>query len=214
MYTKLRNYGVRIVLLLLLMVANSFLLAQVKGEWRMGLCYAYASQASFPFNSSDYQYRQHLIGLETEWFFNVQNKFRWSCSARLIMGEGMHKMLNPQFIKGSSDYADYLRYRYMKYKALREYGMDLGLNALWAFKDCLGMRFEFGLGSLHTDRDTERLAYGFTFSERLALGLQYRLGYFDLSTVLGVRHVSNANLKRPNGGHNSSYLEFKIKYPL
>jgi hypothetical protein len=61
-----------------------------------------------------------------------------------------------------------------------------------------------------SDRETERLAKGFAFSNVLALGFVYKIKRFEFNIKPNVRHVSNAGLSSPNGGFNTKNIEFGV----
>jgi hypothetical protein len=124
-------------------------------------------------------------------------------------------MLNPYFIK-ASDGSDYLAQReyYMQNRIITDYALNIGFVTRYNFNNIWSTYFLFSTGPTWIDRDTERQAKGFAFSNVLSIGMAYNSGRFRFEMGPGVRHVSNANTHFPNGGHNSSTLDFGITYLL
>ena len=58
------------------------------------------------------------------------------------------------------------------------------------------------------------LIAGFAFADVVALGLGYQAGKLFFEITTGLRHVSNADLKYPNSGHNSSNIDLSISVIL
>ena len=122
-----------------------------------------------------------------------------------------HQLLNEFFVQ-PKDGADYLEQReiFTKEKTITEYIINIGFLIRYDLFERFNL-FLFGsIGPMFSDTETERLAKGFAFADVVALGLGYKVGKFVFEIRPGLRHVSNADLKYPNSGHNCSHINFGI----
>lgn len=62
------------------------------------------------------------------------------------------------------------------------------------------------------DTETERLARGFAFSDFIAAGAAFKTRSLLFELRPGLRHVSNADLKFPNCGHNGTTIDIAVSY--
>lgn len=86
-----------------------------------------------------------------------------------------------------------------------EFGLNLGIRNYIKINEGFYFYQMLGSGPHYISADVGRQANGFIFSDNLALGTLLRLnarGLF-LNFQYVQRHISNANLKAPNGGVNS-----------
>ena len=85
-----------------------------------------------------------------------------------------------------------------------EYGLNLGIRNYIKINDGFYLYQMLGLGPHYISADVVRQASGFIFSDNLALGTFLRLNKKNLFLNFQYvqRHISNANLKAPNGGIN------------
>ncbi len=65
-----------------------------------------------------------------------------------------------------------------------------------------------------TNKETERLAKGFAFSDIFGFGFQYKMDRLVFEIRPGIRHVSNLDFQFPNCGHNSTTIDFGILFPV
>jgi hypothetical protein len=70
----------------------------------------------------------------------------------------------------------------------------------------------FGLGVAYIDKDTERLAQGFTFIENISLGVAYPFKSSEIYIGGQIGHVSNFDFQLPNSGYDT--LGFEIGYRI
>lgn len=89
-----------------------------------------------------------------------------------------------------------------------EFGLNLGLLFRRNFlDDLLGVYVLMSVGPHYISDSPTRQDSGFIFSDNLSLGMTLRLSknnYIDVRP--GIRHISNAGLKRKNGGINDLNL--------
>lgn len=86
-----------------------------------------------------------------------------------------------------------------------EFGLNLGIRNYVKINDGFYFYQMLGSGPHYISAKVGRQASGFIFSDNLALGAFLRLNKKDLFLNIQYvqRHISNANLKAPNGGVNS-----------
>ncbi|MEE2801006.1 MAG: acyloxyacyl hydrolase, partial [Bacteroidota bacterium] len=68
------------------------------------------------------------------------------------------------------------------------------------------------IGPMYGTQTTERLKRGFSFSDVLSIGTQYQVDEHEFIITYSLRHTSNAGLKFPNSGHNSSGFQISYAY--
>jgi hypothetical protein len=86
-----------------------------------------------------------------------------------------------------------------------EFGLNLGIRNYVKINEGFYFYQMLGSGPHYISAKVKRQASGFIFSDNLALGTLLRLnrkGWF-LNFQYVQRHISNANLKKPNSGVNS-----------
>ena len=94
-------------------------------------------------------------------------------------------------------------------KQLKE--AEFGINVAFRYKYQLAETFYFygqlGSGPHFITIPTERQAHGFIFSDNLAFGLsKIMANNWMLNTEFRIRHISNANVMKPNRGMNNLFL--------
>jgi hypothetical protein len=182
---------------------------------RIGFSYMTGKQPFFPFSSPDYTYS--LNGYKI--LFNRELKRKGRVIYEIQVEPGFyiarHRLLNEYFIQPEWG-PDYLEKRvyFMEGVSIREYALNIGLQARYLVSDRIGLFALGSIGPMISDTKTERLAKGFAFSDIISLGVSYKCKKLLFEIKPGLRHVSNANLKKPNSGHNSSNIEFTISHIL
>jgi hypothetical protein len=86
-----------------------------------------------------------------------------------------------------------------------EFGLNLGLRNYVKINDGFYFYQMLGSGPHYISAKVGRQASGFIFSDNLAVGTLFRLAqqHILVNVQYVQRHISNANLKSPNGGVNS-----------
>lgn len=86
-----------------------------------------------------------------------------------------------------------------------EFGLNLGIRNYVKINDGFYFYQMLGSGPHFISAKVKRQASGFIFSDNLAIGSLIRLAQQNvlLNVQYVQRHISNANLKSPNGGVNS-----------
>lgn len=101
---------------------------------------------------------------------------------------------------------------------LRSQEIGMGAGVIFSYNlvdDLLNTYFLVSTGPHYSQKSPDRQISGFMFNSNLDIGviiyMQNNLS-FDIRT--GFRHLSNANLKIPNGGINNWIISFGILYNL
>jgi len=217
------NFKVLFLTLVLSVISIHFssLLAQESSkkkrfkELRIGLNYGQASQARFPFNNDNYFYENTYLKGQINYLLREKNKFRLEVNIEPSIYFSEHQLLNPFFIQPSRG-DDFLeqRERFTQRKRFNEYALNFGLITRYEFIKNLSGYLLFSVGPMIGTEDTERLRSGFAFSDIFGIGASYRQKKIVFDFRFTLRHSSNANLSRPNNGHNSVGFESGISFFL
>ena len=100
----------------------------------------------------------------------------------------------------------------MPFKSMNEYVLNLGVIYRYYFNSKTSVYGLANVGPMYIDTETERLQKGFAFSDIFALGSNYKFGRISLDVKCLFRHVSNANLQKPNFGYNAIGFELGTYY--
>jgi hypothetical protein len=122
-----------------------------------------------------------------------------------------HRLLDPLYVPtlGNPNYQAQ-RLRFTRGETTREYALNVGLVVRYRATNSLSFFLLASTGPEYSDGATERLAKGLAFSDIVALGVGYRFTTVLVELRLGLRHVSNAHLKFPNGGNNNATIDFAL----
>lgn len=97
-----------------------------------------------------------------------------------------------------------------------EIGISGGVMAAYKlFNEILHIYLLFSLGPHYSKKSPERQVSGFMFNSNYDIGVNIYMRdnlLFDFRT--GFRHLSNANLKNPNGGINNWIISLGLLYQL
>lgn len=204
----------------MILVFNILVSLQLKAQeesksLRLGIDYSMGKQPFFPFSSRDYSYKVNSYKVLINYFLRKTKRFSYELQIEPGIYFAKHQLLNEYFIQ-PKDGADYLELReiFTKEKTITEYALNIGIVIRYNVKERLNFFFLGSIGPMISDTETERLAKGFAFSDIVALGVGYKIGKIMFEISPGLRHVSNANLKKPNSGHNSSNIDFGISLTL
>ena len=181
----------------------------------LGLNYGQASRNTFIYESSDYSYRSQFLKLQLNYLLLMKKKFSYELHLEPGIYFSEHQLLNQWFIQPKSG-GDYLeqRNRFTQERKFNEYALNIGLLIRYALHKDLSLYLLGSIGPMLSEENTERLKKGFAFSDILGLGFCFvrnKIRY-DLRTTL--RHNSNANISKPNNGHDSIGLEMGISFSL
>jgi hypothetical protein len=180
----------------------------------LGLNYGQASQDNFLSHNDNYLYENWFLKFQINYRF-FQKKLSYELLIEPSIYYSEHQLLNKFFIVPESgpDYRE-RQERFTQKRSFEEYALNLGIVVRYSVFENFSTYILGSVGPMIANADTERLKKGFAFSDILGFGLTYqhhRL-FFDLRLTL--RHNSNADLYKPNHGHNSVGLESGIAFQL
>lgn len=185
----------------------------IPSNW--GIHVGYATQQAFPFKNKDYTLTQNniLVCLRLQQF--QLGNFKVDVLSELGYYFSKHQLRNKWFTTTSNfdDFPENFQEKMMVEKNIHQLATHLGITLNWFLSSKIAV-FGYGsVGPMWTSQETERLAAGFAFSDNIGLGmkLKYKKNFW-ISSVLILRHESNANLKFPNSGHNSVGLRLGVMF--
>ena len=185
----------------------------IPSNW--GIHMGYATQQAFPFKNKDYTLTQNniLVCLRLQQF--QLGNFKVDVLSELGYYFSKHQLRNKWFTTTSNfdDFPENFQEKMMVEKNIHQLATHLGITLNWFLSSKIAV-FGYGsVGPMWTSQETERLAAGFAFSDNIGLGmkLKYKKNFW-ISSVLILRHESNANLKFPNSGHNSVGLRLGVMF--
>ncbi|NVN95418.1 MAG: acyloxyacyl hydrolase [Bacteroidetes bacterium] len=93
--------------------------------------------------------------------------------------------------------------------------VEFGINVAIRYKYKIGANSFFysqlGSGPHFITVSTDRQAHGYIFSDNLTIGLSNKIfGTWNLDTEFRIRHISNANVMKPNRGMNNLFIVIGI----
>ena len=182
-----------ILSVLFVIITAGFGTAQVensafKAKTKIGLMYGYGTQQELGM-AADYQY--DVIYYQVQFYRTL---FNWRKTAVELLIQPQYNRTN--FIFGDNEFQN-------------SYGYEFGLNVGFLFRryfadDLVSIYVLISSGPHYASSLPFRQSSGFMFSDNLFLGISVKLNrniYLDLRP--GIRHLSNAGFKRPNGGINN-----------
>jgi hypothetical protein len=186
-----------------------------KHRVRLGFNTGFGIQESFPFNSPDYLYDVQFYKFQINYLVIPRSKWNFELNLEPSYYRVEHQLLNKYYVR-PEEYDDYLdkREEFTKKKNINEYVLNIGLLARYSFCKSMSVYALGSVGPMYSDTDTERMSAGFAFSDIFGLGMSYQIKRFLLDFRYSIRHVSNANIRKPNNGYNSSNIEIGCTYQL
>ncbi|WP_146126683.1 acyloxyacyl hydrolase [Nonlabens agnitus] len=196
-----------------LAIAQIETVANDKGK-RIGLNLGYSQQDRPPFNDEDYAHITRSIKIQL-----AQKVWKKDRQALEILIEPSvyyvnHQLLNLFFIKPDKPNFEAQRALFTQNRSYEEYALNLGLSYSYNLTYDLLAYGLVSIGPMTATADTERQKKGFSFSDVLGAGMRYRIENLSFDLRFSLRHVSNANLRSPNNGHNSAGVELGFSYHL
>lgn len=192
------------------------IIAQTQQEkWKVGFNYGQGSQDKFPFNDSDYSHDVTFYKLRANYRFKEKTKWIFEFNFEANYNVVEHQLLNRFFIQpdvfddvqGAADL-------FTQKRTIKEYVLDMGVVARYKIYNGISAYAIGSVGPMIANKDTERLAKGFAFSDVFGLGISYEFNKFQIDFRYSLRHTSNLEFQQPNSGHNTVNTEFSILYQL
>jgi len=207
----------QISILASLFVLNTFVTrAQINKEnLKFGFAYGFGTENTFPFNSKDYDHSISIYTIKINYLLKEKRKWSFELNIEPSFNIASHQLINKYFIKPSigDNYLE-LRELFTQKREIKEYVLNLGFLIRYKIIKNFSVYNLASVGPMISNKDTERLAKGFAFSDIFALGASYKINKFQLDFRYSVRHTSNFDLKSPNHGHNTTNIEFGILFEL
>ncbi len=198
----------------LLLTSGSLYSQTIERPLRLGVHLGYSQQDIFPFGDEDYSHTSRYIKLQIG--KPIWEKQRQSLEVLIEPSVYFveHQLLNLFFIKPSHPNFQENRALFTQNRSYQEYALNLGLIYAYDLNENFKTYGLISVGPMTATADTERQRKGFSFSDVLGLGMRYELGKWNYDIRFTLRHVSSANLRRPNNGHNSAGFELGFSYNL
>ncbi|WGK64877.1 acyloxyacyl hydrolase [Croceiramulus getboli] len=178
------------------------------GWHRIGFNVGYGNVNNLLFNDEDYAYV--LRTFKGQAYYRIkEGKLDLELLFEPQINQARHELLNMYFVNPED------RERFMQERPINEYLISGGFLVRKTLFNTLEGYVLGSLGLGYIDEASERLAKGFTFVDQISLGISWgfmKNGYIDIRPSF--RHMSNANLKRPNSGYNSLNIEFGIAFDI
>lgn len=182
---------------------------------KVGILFNVNDEENFLFDDKDYFYTSTVV--KSQFFYEL---FDWKkVNFNLIVQPQYHhikhQLLNPFYI--GPEVPNYLikRQEFTQLKSIHLYGLEFGVSIQKQFLKVVTAEITVGLGFAYIDKETERLAKGFTFIENGSFGLSFKTSH-KVSLYIGanIGHVSNFEFKQPNDGYNVVGYELGFRYHL
>lgn len=185
------------------------------GIKRAGVNFSFGTQQFFPYNDPDYNHDVSAYKAQITYAIFKPGVISYELQFEPGIFRARHQLLNVFFVQPDAG-DDYLLQReiFAKETTITEYALNVGFIMRYTPKDKLSLFVLGSIGPMISNTETERLARGFAFSDIIAVGMAYKVGKVMFEIRPGLRHVSNADLKMPNSGHNSSNIDFGISFIL
>lgn len=177
-------------------------------KWlRTGFTFGYASQNTFIKQENDYTFESKIVKFSNHFKLHRSNKNQFEILIEPSYYKSQHQMLNFWYISHTVENSDELRAKYMTLKSINEYVLNIGILYRRLLSSNSSVFALLNSGPMYIDTDTERLKKGFAFSDILAFGYNFRYKTISFDVKCMYRHVSNANLQKPNFGLNTVGIE-------
>ena len=177
-------------------------------KWlRTGVLVGYSVHHKIIKQESDYDYNSVNLKFSNHFFLYNKGKNNFELLIEPSFYRSEHEMLNFWFISHTVENGDALRAEYMQLKSMNEYVLNIGIIYRRAIANNQSLYALLNAGPMYIDTNTERLKKGFAFSDIMALGYNYSFQKFSIDAKFFYRHVSNANIQKPNFGLNAFGFE-------
>ncbi len=173
-----------------------------------------AKENNILFGDPDYDYKTNTFKAQLFYVLHKGEKWDINLVVQPQVHNAKHQLLNPFFITPDEPNFQENRDRLTQERTISLYAFELGFQFRRELFNQLFFEANFGLGAAYIDKETERLARGFTFIENISVGLAYQLKSSELYLGSNVGHVSNFNIQLPNSGYNLFGFEVGYRFLL
>ncbi|NMB82841.1 MAG: acyloxyacyl hydrolase [Ignavibacteria bacterium] len=169
----------------------------------------------FSFGYGDQQIKIIGLGVDLKVDYSYEILFaQFSYIYSLFNNDWWHIGFNLQTEYGITYYK--LNKKFLAESRSHELGISGGIIfSSKVITDVLNLYLLFSVGPHYTQKSPERQVSGFMFNNNYDIGINIFMRdnlLFDLRT--GFRHLSNANLKNPNGGINNWIISLGLIYQI
>lgn len=181
----------------------------------LGINYGLASRNSFIYKSPDYLYRNRFLKVQANYLLFTKNRFGYELHIEPSIYFCEHQLLNESFIqpKAGEDYLEQ-RDKFTQRREFTEYAFNIGVIFRYIIYKDFSAYLLGSIGPMFSGDSTERLTKGLAFSDILGLGVSHTQKNIRLDLRTTLRHNSNANISKPNNGHDSIGLEMGVSFRL
>jgi hypothetical protein len=179
---------------------------------KVGFLYNNAQNQNFLFNDKDYDYQTHVFKAQLFYSLIEWKKWDFNLIIQPQVQVAQHQLVNPFFIQPEDGNVEELRERFTQERTLSLLAFELGFQFRRETFKRLFFEANFGLGAAYIDKETERLAKGFTFIENISLGFAYQFKSSEIYVGGQIGHVSNLDLQMPNSAYD--IMGFEIGYRI
>ncbi|WP_416443049.1 acyloxyacyl hydrolase [Leeuwenhoekiella sp. A16] len=175
--------------------------------YKIGFSYGSGTNDNILFNDEDYSYKVDYY--KFKFFYPLkQGKTSFDLLIQPEYNHAKHELLNFYFV-----YTDEEREEFMQERRINQYVLSVSFVVRREVFDFLDAYAQLSVGPEYIDRHSERLAKGLAFADELAIGLSFKtFKSLRIDIQPSFRHVSNANLQKPNSGYNSLNIETGLTY--
>jgi hypothetical protein len=195
-----------------LLVTSQELQQSTKKLKKIGFLYNRAIESNFLFDDLDYTYKTYVFKAQFYYLLNKDRKWDINLILQPQIHIAEHQLQNIQFITPDEPNFEETRARLSQKRTISIHAFELGLQFRRALFRQLFFETTLSAGVAYIDKETERLARGFTFVENFSLGFAYQWNSSELYLGSNLGHVSNFNIQEPNSGYN--VLGFEIGYRI
>lgn len=201
----------------LVLVSNiSVLNAQIKKEnFKFGLSYGSGTQNRYPYKLSDHMHTVNFYKAQLNYRFKQKRRWAYEINLEPSFNVVRHQLINESVIN-AKDGQNYIKLReqFSQRQEFKEYVLNIGLVVRYCISSGLSSYAIGSVGPMIGNRETERLAKGFAFSDVFGFGLSFQIGKTTFDFRYSMRHTSNLNFKMPNKGHNTMNMEYAVLFNL
>ena len=178
----------------------------------IGIVFNRAQQNNLLFKDRDYDYRTNTLKAQLFYLLRKGEKWDLNLIVQPQLQAAKHQLLNPSFMTPDIPNFEALRDRFTREKSIGLYMFELGFQWRTQLLKLLFFETTLGLGAGYIDKESERLAKGFTFIENLSIGVVYSFKSSELYLGSQAGHISNFDTQEPNDGYN--IFGFEIGYRI
>ena len=182
-----------------------------------GIHIGYGTQQTAPFHLPDYDFEQvHVLGQLGVKKLNFKH-FDIHFLGELGYYYAQHQLINKWFTTTEyfKDFPENFQQDMLQKKSIHQVVFHAAFEISYFIHSKTQLIGYAAIGPMWTSRQTERLAKGIAFSDNIGLGIKFELNEkMWLSSLVTIRHESNADLQFSNSGHNTLGIRMGVVFNL